>query len=170
MGVNAMPKLPDILDYNLKVIFCGTAAGDLSAQRKEYYANPTNKFWRTLSNIGLTPRRLNPSEYNSLIKYGIGLTDLAKEVSGGDSSLSSTDYNRHEFEEKIAKYKPTIIAFNGKKAAKIYFNRDSVSYGKQNQNIAKSIVFILPSTSSAAGGFWNESYWQELAAFIKNLV
>ena len=164
-----MPKLPDVLDYNLKVVFCGTAAGNLSAQRKEYYANPTNKFWKTLKNIGLTPRQLNPSEFNSLIQHGIGLTDLAKEASGSDSSISSSEYSRHEFEVKIKKYKPKVIAFNGKKSAKIYFNRDFAPYGKQNHSIGESNIFILPSTSAAAAGYWNESYWHELAAFIKDL-
>jgi len=164
-----MPKLPDVLDYNLKVVFCGTAAGDMSAQRKEYYANPTNKFWKTLKNIGLTPRQLNPSEFNSLIQHGIGLTDLAKEASGSDSSISSSEYSRYKFEEKIKKYKPKVIVFNGKKAAKVYLNRDFVPYGKQNLSIGESIMFILPSTSGAAGGSWDESYWHELAAFIKDL-
>ena len=40
-----------------------------------------------LYETGLTPRLLDPHEYPSLPDYGIGLTDMAKHVSGSDSSL-----------------------------------------------------------------------------------
>ena len=37
----------------LKLVVCGTAAGDRSAQLGQYYAGPGNKFWRTLASLGL---------------------------------------------------------------------------------------------------------------------
>ena len=40
--------LPDVLGPNLKVVFCGTAAGAVSAKRRAYYAGPGNKFWQTI--------------------------------------------------------------------------------------------------------------------------
>jgi TDG/mug DNA glycosylase family protein len=70
--------LPDVLTADLKIIFCGTAAGRVSAATQSYYAHPQNQFWRTLATVGLTPRQLHPQEYHELLAYGIGLTDLAK--------------------------------------------------------------------------------------------
>lgn len=34
-----MPILPDVLQPNLNIVFCGTAPGTVSAQRGAYYAN-----------------------------------------------------------------------------------------------------------------------------------
>ena len=73
-----MAILRDLLDHNLRAVFCGTAAGTASAQRQAYYAGPGNKFWDTLFEIGLTPRRFEPEEYPSVVKLGLGFTDLAK--------------------------------------------------------------------------------------------
>ena len=79
--------LPDLLQPGLRVVFCGTAAGTISALRGQYYAHPQNKFWPTLHGIGLTPRRLDPSEYPRLAEWGVGLTDIAKHVFGMDRQL-----------------------------------------------------------------------------------
>ena len=35
-----------------------------------------NKFWPTLYEIGLTPRRLVATEFETVLAYGVGLTDL----------------------------------------------------------------------------------------------
>ena len=79
--------LPERLKPGLKLVFCGTAAGRQSALRKEYYAHAQNKFWRTLHQIGLTPRLFTPGDYPLLWELGIGLTDIAKTVYGMDHQL-----------------------------------------------------------------------------------
>jgi TDG/mug DNA glycosylase family protein len=66
--------LDDLLQPNLLVVFCGTAAGSRSATLKEYYAGRGNRFWEVLATTKLTPRQLAPSEYGLLPTYGIGLT------------------------------------------------------------------------------------------------
>jgi TDG/mug DNA glycosylase family protein len=50
-------KLADLLATDLRVVFVGTAAGRRSAALGHYYAGRGNRFWRTLFDIGLTPRR-----------------------------------------------------------------------------------------------------------------
>src|SRR5580700_5850776 len=79
--------LPERLKPGLKLVFCGTAAGRQSALQKAYYAHAQNKFWRTLCEIGLTPRLFAASEYPALWELGIGLTDIAKFTSGMDHQL-----------------------------------------------------------------------------------
>ena len=79
--------LPERLKPGLALVFCGTAAGRQSALQKAYYAHAQNKFWRTLYEVGLTPRRLAPGEYPALWELGIGLTDIAKFASGMDHQL-----------------------------------------------------------------------------------
>ncbi|MCC7210079.1 MAG: mismatch-specific DNA-glycosylase [Anaerolineae bacterium] len=163
-----MPVLPDVLDYGLKVVFCGAAAGAKSARAGAYYAGPGNRFWETLFRIGLTPRRLAPDDFRALVQYGIGLTDLIKTQYGRDSNLDFDDDARESLRGRIAEYEPRVLAFNGKRPAQEFFLHP-VKYGLQDETIGPTAVFVLPSTSGAATGHWDETYWAALAVYLRRL-
>jgi TDG/mug DNA glycosylase family protein len=158
--------LQDVLEPSLDVVFCGTAVGERSNVVGAYYAGTGNAFWGVLARVGLTPRVLAPAEFRDLPQYGIGLTDLVKQRAGVDARLASTDFDVEAFRTKIERYGPRAVAFNGKRAAQIALGRP-VSYGRQVEKIGEAVVFVLPSTSGAARGFWDESYWREVATFVR---
>ena len=158
------PILPDILAPGLRLVFCGTAAGKVSAEKGAYYAGPGNRFWPTLHEIGLTPRRLEPAEFPQALEFGIGLTDVAKAVSGADSDLPRHGFDAEALRLKITHAAPEALAFNGKRAAQEFFG-GSVSYGRQSERVGSTVVFVLPSTSGAARRYWDISYWRKLAEF-----
>jgi TDG/mug DNA glycosylase family protein len=165
--------LPDLLAPGLKVVFCGTAAGTSSARRGVYYAGPGNKFWDVLHRVGLTPTRFAPEEYRELLRYGIGLTDLNKNQAGMDSRLQERHFDRDALTEKIIRYGPKVLCFNGKRAAQAYYGSAGTGqfdYGRQPAAIGSTAVFVLPSTSAAAARWWDEGYWVEAAAYIKSLT
>ena len=58
------PAPPDLLRPGLRIVFCGTAAGTVSAARGAYYAHPQNRFWSALHASGSTPRLLQPEEFD----------------------------------------------------------------------------------------------------------
>lgn len=89
-NINMM--LPDLLIENLKIVFCGTAAGNRSAQQEAYYAGCGNKFYCVLFHTGFTPFQFIPAQYKELLNYAIGLTDLVKLKSGMDKDLKPEDY------------------------------------------------------------------------------
>ena len=159
----APPVLPDVLAPELAVVFCGSAVGRKSAAAQTYYAGPGNRFWTTLHEIGLTPRRLDPREYRGAIEYGIGLTDLAKFRSGGDWELVEGDDDVTGLRQKIEAWAPRALAFNGKRAARRFLGR-AVDYGPQPERVGASRTFVLPSTSGAARRYWNLAPWRALAA------
>lgn len=161
--------LPDVLQAGLRVVFCGTAAGRHSAQRRVYYANPRNRFWRTIAGIGLTPRILKPHEFRSLSLYGIGVTDIAKLASGMDRSLRTADFDVPGFRTRIEKAAPTCVGFNGKRSARLVLDLREVEYGLQPAGLwgMKTKVFVLPSTSGSASKYWDERHWKELAALLQ---
>ena len=154
--------LPDLLKHNLNIIFCGTAASKKSKRLNAYYAGPGNKFWKTLYEIRLTDRQLNPQEFKTLLEYNIGLTDICKTDYGNDNELDTSKYDVEGFNVKILEYKPKIVCFNGKNAAKAYLNQKKVDYGYQDKRVGDSKIFIAPSTSGAANGFWNINIWKSL--------
>jgi TDG/mug DNA glycosylase family protein len=158
--------LPDVLKPGLKVVFCGTAVGAMPQKVGAYYAGPGNQFWDVLCGTGLTPRKLDPHDFCALPKYGIGLTDLVKTYAGTDDRIYVSPYDVQVLRSKIARFVPKALAFNGKKAAKKFFGRRRVCYGRQPEQIGDSVIFVLPSTSPAARGYWDKRYWRELAHFV----
>jgi double-stranded uracil-DNA glycosylase len=164
-------KLPDLFTPNLNLVFCGTAASNISAEKAAYYAHPQNAFWPTLAKVGLTPHQLKPEEFKDLLLYGIGLTDLAKAAQGMDKNLKKEDYDKEKFKEKILLFQPAILAFTSKKAGSVYFKKNSslFAYGAQTETIGSTQLWVLPSPSGAARSAWDESIWQALADAIASL-
>jgi TDG/mug DNA glycosylase family protein len=163
----AAHALPDVLAPSLAVVFCGTAAGEKSAARGTYYAGPGNSFWTTLYAVGLTPRQLIPAEFRTLPSFGIGLTDIAKCRSGNDAALAACDFDVPAFGEKVRRFEPRAIGFNGKKAAAVFYGyrTGDLVYGLQAAQIGTTAVWVLPSTSAAARGSWSMEPWRAMARF-----
>lgn len=159
--------LQDILASNMRIVFCGTAVGDKSADSRAYYADPTNKFWKILNKVGLTPKKLSPTEYQSLSLYGLGLTDLVKTKHGTDNKLDSLDFDIEGLMAKLKEFKPQILCFNGKNSAKIYLSRKDIYYGFQPEKIGITRIFVAPSTSGNASRFWDDKWWFCLAHSIE---
>jgi TDG/mug DNA glycosylase family protein len=155
--------LPDVIGFDLRVVFCGTAAGDASARASAYYAGPGNAFWPVLHEVGLKSTRLSPSDYARLLEYGIGLTDVCKRRSGSDRAIGREDFDVPTVVSLIEQFQPRILAFNGKRAAQLVLGH-TVVYGPQTERLAATRLFVLPSTSGAARGFWDVRRWQQLAA------
>ena len=162
--------LPDVLAPNLSIVFCGTAAGNESARQGAYYAHPGNKFWATLYAVGLTPHQLRPAEYKEVLRYGIGLTDLAKYVSGNDDTLSPHDFDPAALVEKIYQFRPKAIAFTSKTAGSIFLRSKRIIFGLQPEAIGPTNVFVLPSPSGLARRSWDIVHWQAAAAFVRSLL
>jgi double-stranded uracil-DNA glycosylase len=165
-------KLPDVLHESMSVIFVGTAAGHRSALNLAYYAHPGNRFWQTLHQIGLTDRRYAPTEFRELAKIGIGFTDIVKSSAGSDKDiageLAAADLGL--LEEKIQRWRPRAVAFTSKKAGSIYLRTRTtlISYGRQRVTSTDCTeVFVLPSTSGLAAGYWDLKPWQELADLLR---
>lgn len=156
--------LPDVLAPGLRVVFCGTAPGTRSAREGAYYAHPGNHFWRTLFAVGLTPRLLAPTEFRDVLQFGIGLTDVAKHHFGSDAELPRAAYDAAALQRKLARYRPRIIAFTSKNAARagLALGSRNPDYGEQ-ATLAQSRVFVLTSPSGQARGFWDVAPWRELA-------
>jgi TDG/mug DNA glycosylase family protein len=155
-------------------VFCGTAVSTRSAQIGAYYAGPGNQFWIALHEIGLTPHRLDPHEFRSLLQYGIGLTDLVKNRFGMDHHLAPSDFDPQSVRAKIMQFAPRGLAFNGKRAAKEFYSIKQIEYGRQPESLGTTVVFVLPSTSAAAYRFVptnrdeSYTYWRELADFVRS--
>jgi TDG/mug DNA glycosylase family protein len=159
--------LPDLLTPGLRIVFCGTAAGTVSAKLGAYYAHPQNRFWLALHAVGLTPRRLKPEEYPELPEWGLGLTDIAKHVSGMDRELPAQAHGPDASAAREAKVKaaaPKWLAFTSLTAGRRYLRRVA-GFGEQPERIGQTRLWLLPSPSPTAGWNWerNKHWWRALA-------
>ena len=164
--------VPDMLDHELALVFCGTALGQKSAQKRAYYANPGNLFWRTLHEVGFTPRRFLPEDYLQLKTLGIGLTDMCKTAYGNDAQLpQQTPDRRVALAEKIRRYQPQILAFTSKAAAAEFLETKTgaLAYGMQPQHLGATRFYVLPSPSGSGRRYWTIEPWRELAAIYQRL-
>lgn len=93
--------LPDVLDYNLRLVICGTAVGLETGRTGMYYANTTNQFLSTLHKVGITDITLDKSQFRLLLKYGVGLTVLIKGQSGNDVDIQFSGIESDELKHKI---------------------------------------------------------------------
>ena len=167
-GAHAVEKLPDQLQDHLRLVFVGTAAGQRSADVGHYYAHSGNRFWRTLHEVGITPRLYEPHEFPSLSKLGIGFTDMCKVGAGMDHEALNFPIDVSAFREKMLRYRPKTIAFTSKKAASLFYGRPTkaVALGRQLPQDDFPTVFVLASPSGAATRYWSVQPWQELADSI----
>lgn len=165
-------KLADLLGPGLRLVICGTAAGTRSAEVGAYYADPTNRFWPILAKVGLTPRQFQPEEYRSLLDCGIGLTDLVKGEAGTEATLSQHGWNVEGLKERLRQHQPTVVCFNGKRAAKEFFGVREVVYGPHGacHDLDGITFFVAPSTSGQASRYWDEREWHALNELVAKLA
>jgi TDG/mug DNA glycosylase family protein len=167
--------LPDVLKPGLDLVFCGTAPSRISFQRRAYYANPGNSFWRTLASVGLLPEPLTPDRYPEMLRFGLGLTDLNKTEWGSDHELSPEGFDLAGLRRKLARYRPAAVAFTSKNAACLFFDRRSLPSGPVSDELSAALkpaplrnirYFVLTSPSGRAKSWWSIEPWQEAAAFV----
>jgi double-stranded uracil-DNA glycosylase len=164
-----MDRLPDQLEPNLRLVFVGTAAGQMSADLGHYYAHPGNRFWRTIHAVGLTPRLYQPREFPALLDLGIGFTDMCKQGAGMDHLALKAGVDVAAFAAKMRHTRPATIAFTSKKAASLFYARPTtaIALGRQARLDDFPTIFVLASPSGAASGAWSQQPWQELAAHVR---
>lgn len=155
--------LDDLLARGLDLVVCGTGAGRRSAELRQYYAGRGNRFWRTLAEVGLTPRELSPSAYRELLEFGIGLTDLVKDHAGNDAGLRPRAADAFLLRAKVILYQPRYLCFNGKRAARVFLRSRELNYGVLPERIGRTILYLAPSTSRAANASWDPRVWRDLA-------
>ncbi len=153
-----MPALPDILRPGLTLVMVGFNPGLMSWARGHYYANPRNYFYPLLHKSGITSRLFTPAEDVTLPTVGIGMVDVLKEPSARSSDIPSKVFvsGRDVLLAKLVKANPRIVCFNGAGIYSIVFGK-TCKYGLQAERIGKSTLYVVPSTSPANNGTWQES-------------
>jgi hypoxanthine-DNA glycosylase len=158
--------LPPIARSDARLFILGSLPGDVSLAARQYYAHPTNQFWRLLgSSIDEELQKLPYHErLERLAARRIGLWDViasADRRGSLDQAIREAEHNRiehllHDFADLEA------IAFNGSAAA--LAGRRLI--GEPPPRLS---LLDLPSSSAANTRRFDEKaqYWAELRRFVE---
>lgn len=139
----------DLIDYNLKVLFCGINPGIWSGATGFHFAKPGNRFWKALHLGGFTDRILQPSEEHELLENGYGITSFCKRTTARADELRVEEYieGGKVLMRKIRKFNPQMLAVLGIGAYRTAFQKPKAKLGLQAELIGKTRVWLLPNPS-----------------------
>jgi TDG/mug DNA glycosylase family protein len=139
----------DLIDFDLKVLFCGINPGLWSAATGFHFARPGNRFWKVLHLAGFTDRQLHPSEEHELLERGYGITSFCKRTTARADELSAEEFitGGKLLVNKLEKYKPRTLAVLGITAFRTAFQKPKAKLGLQEEKIAGVTVWVLPNPS-----------------------
>ncbi len=150
--------LPDILAPGLDLIFVGINPSIYSAERGQYFARPSNMFWRCLNTSGLVPEPLGPADTARILQFGIGLTDIVKRATHDAAEVTAAEFaaGREVLREKLVTAAPAAVCFVGKIAYQHFSRRRVLPFGLQAETVGDAAVFVMPSTSGLVNKLQSE--------------
>lgn len=160
--------LEDIIAPNLRILFVGYNPSLRSAEVGHHFAGRNNGFWRILHDSGLTEQRLTAEEDLSLLRIGMGLTNLVARPTRAAAELTSADYQqgRSELLQKLDQYRPRRICYVGIGLYKVFARLSKCQFGWQARPVVAGIAdFVAPSTSGL-----NRMPYQEQLAIYRQLA
>jgi len=164
-----------ILRPGLDVVFVGFNPSLPAWRTGHYYANPGNRFYRLLWEVGLTPHLLSPSEDRTLPDHGIGAVDLLPVPSARADLVPAAAFREAApaLLARLAELEARAVCCNGVGVYRHLFGRAPGRLGRQpGEAIGGSAVFVVPSTSGLVNGRAAErlAAFQDLAAFLRDTV
>ncbi len=141
--------VPDIIQVNLKVLFCGINPGLYSAAVGHHFGRPGNRFWPVLYKSGFTPEIYSPFEEQKLRQFGYGITNIVNRATAAASDLSKEEIRQGGslLIKKVLKYRPKVLAVLGVGAFREAFDKNKVRIGRQDQDIETTTLWVLPNPS-----------------------
>jgi double-stranded uracil-DNA glycosylase len=141
--------IPDVVAPGLDVLFCGINPGLYSAATGHHFARPGNRFWPALHRSGFTPRLFHPSEQESLLSLGLGVTNIAARATARADELTRAELRAGAatLTTLVERYAPRVVAVVGITAYRTAFDRQKAAVGSQPEQLAGARLWVLPNPS-----------------------
>jgi TDG/mug DNA glycosylase family protein len=170
-------RLEDRIADRPHILFVGINPSLRSAEVGHHFAGPGNPFWRLLFAAGLVPEALSHVDDARLPSFGLALTNIVPRATRAASELTSAEYasGRRALARKIARARPTVVAFVGVTVYRRYFGPTaSGGSGPKPERIGEAHVFVVPNPSglnAAYPGFRDKLIWyRRLARYAERAV
>ncbi len=141
--------ITEIIDHNLRVLFCGFNPGLSTAHHGFHFANSNNRFWKVIHQAGFTERLLKPEEEQHLLDTGCGITMLVERPTVEATELARNELRNggEALKDKVMQYQPRALAVLGKQAFSSAFGIRKVEWGLQPVTLGETQVWVLPNPS-----------------------
>lgn len=155
-----------VSNADARILILGSMPGKKSLEQNQYYAHPSNVFWKLMGElINAHPHLPYEQRLEILKSSGIALWDVLAACERGESSLDSNikEEAANDFAEFFSKH-PHIaqVFFNGSKAEQCF-----KKFVLDNQTLPPLALYRLPSTSPAHAGM---RYTDKLKAWRAALI
>ncbi|MGW1737811.1 G/U mismatch-specific DNA glycosylase [Nocardia sp. NPDC001965] len=149
LAAAAGQTIPDVLAPDLRVLFCGINPGLWSGATGHHFARPGNRFWPALFRSGFTPRLFRPDEQDELPGLGLGITNVVARATARADELTAAELRDggHALTERVARYRPRILAVLGLGAYRTAFARPRTAVGRRPDPLGATEVWVLPNPS-----------------------
>lgn len=161
----------DLIDYDLKVLFCGINPGIYSGATGWHFARPGNRFWKVLHLSGFTPRQLHPSEEAELLEYGCGITSFCRRTTARADELTREEIVQggQNLVKRIEKFRPKNLAVLGITTFRTAFSQPKAKIGLQKEKIGGANVWLLPNPSGLNANYQIPDFIELFGALKKSL-
>jgi double-stranded uracil-DNA glycosylase len=139
----------DLIDHDLRVLFCGINPGLYSGATGLHFARPGNRFWKVLHGAGFTERLLDPSEELDLLQSGYGITCFVSRTTARADELGKEEFveGGKILRSKLEIYQPRMLAVVGLGAYRTAFQRPKATIGLQSETFGDTRIWLLPNPS-----------------------
>jgi TDG/mug DNA glycosylase family protein len=153
------------------VLFVGINPGLYSGATGHHFARPGNRFWKALHGAGFTDRVYSPFEDRSLLKVGLGVTNLVARTTAAADELSPDELREGaaNLERKVKRWKPGVVAFVGVTAYRTAFGRAKAAVGPQTETIGGARIWVLPNPSGRTAAYQLPQLIEEFAGLREEL-
>jgi TDG/mug DNA glycosylase family protein len=104
---------------------------------------------------GFTDVRLRPQDERRVLEYGCGITAVVARATTRAYEISADEFRqaRPEFEAKIRRWGPRVVAFLGKRAFSAMISNSHIGWGRYPVEFAGATAWILPNPSGLNRSF-----------------
>lgn len=158
----------DLLQPNLKLVFCGYNPSIRSGDVGHHYAFPGNRFWRVLHAAGITTRLFAPAEDEQLLALGIGFTNLVARPTRRADELGPEEIRTGAriLHQKLETFRPKVVAYTGIGVYRWFRGTGRYTWGIQPQSAVTGVLdVVVPSPSGL-----NRMRLDELVAHYRILI
>ena len=142
--------IPDVVGPGLRVLFSGINPSLYSAATGCHFARPGNRFWPALHASGFTASQLRPSEQQSLLSYGLGVTNLVARATARADELTTAELRAggEALAVLAARLEVPFLAVLGLTAYRAAFGVPGAVVGPQSLRLGAVQVWVLPNGKS----------------------
>ena len=147
--------VPDLVGDDPLLVFVGINPGLWTAATQTHFAHPGNRFYPALLRAGVIHRTIDPAagmtaeDRAHLIERGIAITNIAGRATARAAELSRDELRAgaRALEQRIAAWRPRVVAVAGVTAYRVGFDRPRAQQGPQEELLGGARLWIVPNPS-----------------------